>query len=99
MKQKRKFDNEDGERRIKYASELPYSKKWKQYVPNTGDFNQHGVEFMIDPLSIGSYILLAYDSSESKNFVRSCNPFPTHQHTKNWDNFYLTLLKSVAQSI
>ncbi|MBK7566818.1 MAG: hypothetical protein IPI31_03245 [Bacteroidetes bacterium] len=63
---KRKFDNEDGERQIKYASELPYSKKWKQYVPNTGDFNQYGVEFMIDPLSIGSYILLAYDSSESK---------------------------------
>lgn len=26
MKQKRKFDNEDGERQIKYASELPYSK-------------------------------------------------------------------------
>ena len=75
MKQKRKFDNEDGERQIKYASELPYSKKWKQYVPNTGDFNQHGVEFMIDPLSIGSYILLAYDSSESKNFVSSVTPF------------------------
>lgn len=42
---------------------------------NTGDFNQHGVEFMIDPLSIGSYILLAYDSSESKNFVSSVTPF------------------------
>jgi len=75
MKQKRNFDEAYREEKIEYAAQLPYSKKWKQYVPNTGDFKQHGVEFMIDSLPVGSYILLASDSSDNKNYMSCATKF------------------------
>ena len=101
QKQKRKYDNASGEDQIEYAAQLPYTKKWKQFIPNTGDFNKHGVEFAMDPLPVGNYLLLTYDSSEIKNEVSCVTDFQVsnlcivgksdvgYAWAKNAESFYI----------
>ncbi|MCF2486564.1 alpha-2-macroglobulin [Dyadobacter sp. CY347] len=51
---------------FKMLAKIPQLRTWQQKLPETKDFQQHGVEIKVDALPIGEYMLLA---SSDKRFT------------------------------
>lgn len=64
-----------------YINSLPTEKNWQVIVPDDGDLRNHSTESGIEPLTLGSYLLV---SSDNKEFNRSNGLF-TYQifHVSN----------------
>ncbi len=50
--------------KISFLNNLPFQNKWNKTLPDDGDFRQHTIEFPIQGLDHGQYILMTADNAE-----------------------------------
>lgn len=61
---RQQFDATDWEKRLEFLNQQLPTKSWNLELPDDGDFRQHAVEFKIDALPLGHYVVMISDNPD-----------------------------------